>query len=99
MADAPAPTRPHFYRSVHRLGNVAVFRHAQAQMDRLGITTHLFERALLTPTRPDVMDGADVLWRERDGVRIVVLTDPTPNVGAKLVKTVYRVEQQARARR
>ena len=45
------------------------------------------------------MDGADVLWRERDGVRIVVLTDPTPNVGAKLVKTVFRVEQQARARR
>ena len=74
-------------------------RHAQAQMDRLGITTHLFERALLTLTRPDVMDGADVLWRERDGVRIVVLTDPTPNVGAKLVKTVFRVEQQARARR
>ena len=99
MTDTPAPTRPHFYRSVHRLGNVAVSRHAQAQMDRLGITTHLFERALLTPTRPDVMDGADVLWRERDGVRIVVLTDPTPNVGAKLVKTVFRVEQQARARR
>jgi hypothetical protein len=32
------------------------------------------------------------------GIRIVILTDPTPNVGAKLVKTVYRVKLQARSR-
>jgi hypothetical protein len=29
-------------------------------------------------------------------VRIVILTDPTPNAGAKLVKTVFRVQAQAR---
>ena len=62
-----------------------------------GITREAFDKALLHPTRADVPDGADVLWRERDGVRIVILTNPTPNTGAKLVKTVYRIERQARA--
>jgi hypothetical protein len=47
--------------------------------------------------RPDVPDGLDILWRERDGLRIVILTNPTPNIGAKLVKTVYRVEKHASA--
>jgi hypothetical protein len=47
---------------------------------------------------PDIRDGADVLWRERDGLCIVIVTNPTPNVGAKLVTTVHRIERQARAR-
>jgi hypothetical protein len=36
--------------------------------------------------------------RERDGIRLVIFTNSTPNTGAKLVKTVYRVEAQAKAR-
>jgi hypothetical protein len=44
----------------------------------------------------DVPDANDILWRERDGIRLVILTNPTPNLGAKLVKTVYRVEAQAK---
>ena len=90
-------TRTHFYRDVARLGKVAVSRHAQANMIADGITQEAFDTALLHPTRPDIPDGADVLWRERDGLRIVILTNPTPNTGAKLVKTVYRIERQARA--
>jgi hypothetical protein len=90
-------TRTHFYRNVPRLGNVAVSRHAQSQMINAGITQEAFDKALLQPTRADVSDGVEVLWRERDGLRIVILTNPTPNMGAKLVKTVYRVERQARA--
>lgn len=89
----------HFFRGVRGLGNVAVSRHAQARMAEDGIHPDAFTRALLEPTRPDVRDGADVLWRERDGLRIVILTNPTPNLGAVLVKTVYRVERQASARR
>jgi hypothetical protein len=88
----------HFYEAVKGLGNVAVSRHAQARMEADGIPQEAFDRTLLEPTRPDVPDGADILWRERDGLRIVILTNPTPNVGAKLVKTVYRVQRQARAR-
>ena len=88
----------HFYRDVKRLGNVAVSRHAQAQIAENGIPPELFEKVLLEPNKPDVPDGMDVLWRERDGLRIVILTNPTPNTGAKLVKTVYRVQRQARAR-
>jgi hypothetical protein len=68
-------------------------------MEAEAISQQAFDRALLEPVRPDVPDGLDILWRERDGLRIVILLDPTPNVGAKLVKTVYRVQDQARATR
>ena len=87
----------HFYRDVPNLGNVAVSRHAQARMQEDGISQEVFDRTLLQPTCPDVPDGMDVLWRERDGLRIVIITNPTPNRGAKLVKTVYRVQRQASA--
>jgi hypothetical protein len=89
----------HFYRDVKGLGNVAVSRHAQARMEADGISQEAFDRTLLDPTRPDVRDGAEVVWRERDGLRLVILTNPTPNVGAVLVKTVYRVQRQASAPR
>lgn len=89
----------HFFCNVRGLGNVAVSRHAQARIAEDGIHPDAFTRALLDPTRPDVRDGADVVWRERDGMRIVILINPTPNLGAVLVKTVYRVERQASAHR
>ena len=87
----------HFYRDVPRLGNVAVSRHAQQRAEEDGISQDAFDRVLLTPIQPDVEEGADILWRERDGIRLVILTKPTPYAGAMLVKTVYRVEAQARA--
>ena len=89
----------HFYRDVPRLGNVAVSRHAQSQMEMAGISQGQFDQALLQPTRPDVAEGNDIIWRERDGLRIVILTNPIPNSGARLVKTVYRVKPQAQATR
>lgn len=89
----------HFYRDVPGLGNVAVSRHAQARAAEDGISQEAFERVLLSPLKPDVQEGADILWRERDGIRLVILTNPTPNTGAKLVKTMFRVEEQARVRR
>ena len=67
-------------------------------MEEDNISQESFERVLLTPVKPDLKDGADILWRERDGIRIVILEYPTPPTGAKLVKTVYRVEAQAKAR-
>jgi hypothetical protein len=94
---AEPEVRNHFYRDVPKLGNVAVSRHAQASMIADGITQEAFDKALLQPTRPDVPDGADILWRERDGLRIVILANPSPPTGSKLVKTVYRIEKQARA--
>jgi len=88
----------HFYRNVTGLGNVAVSRHAQERMEADGISQQAFDRVLFTPVNPDIPDGTDVVWRERDGLRIVILTNPTPDRGAKLIKTVYRVEKQAGAR-
>jgi hypothetical protein len=88
----------HFYRNVPKLGNVAVSRHAQARAEEDGISQETFDKVLLEPIQPDIPDGTDILWRERDGIRLVILTNPVPNTGAKLVKTVYRVEAQAKAR-
>jgi hypothetical protein len=85
----------HFYRDVPGLGNVAVSRHAQARLEAEGISQELFDQVLLDPIRPDIREGADILWRERDGVRLVILTNPTPNHGAVLIKTAFRVEKQA----
>jgi hypothetical protein len=88
----------HFYRDVIGLGNVAVSRHAQAQIENNGIPIEAFEKTLLQPVQPDIPDGLDILWRQRAGLRIVILTNPTPDLGAKLVKTVYRIKEQASAR-
>ncbi len=87
-----------FYRDVRGLGHVAVSRHALKRVAEQGISKELFEKVLLQPIRKDVPDGLDVVWRERDGIRIVIALYPTPDRGAKLVKTVYRVKLPASAR-
>ena len=85
----------HYFPDVPGLGNVAVSRHAQARMVEDGISEHELKEALLNgSTTPD---GHDVLWREKDGVRVVILRQPTPFKGAMLAKTVYRVRPAARA--
>jgi hypothetical protein len=77
------------------LGNVALSRHAQDRMAQDGISEQDFADALL---RGDTIpDGQDVVWREKDGVRIVILREPTPFKGAMLVKTVYWIKAAARA--
>ena len=88
----------HFYRNVPKLGNVAVSRHAQKRMEEDKISPKAFEHVLLTPVKQDIRDGNDILWRERGGIRIVILENPIPSTGAKLAKTVYRIEAQAKAR-
>ncbi len=89
----------HFFRDVPRLGNVAVSRHAQERMVEQGISEQRFIKALLEPLGEDIPEAPGILWREREGLRIVVITNPTPNRGAKLVKTVYLIQGQANARR
>jgi hypothetical protein len=89
-----AQLKKHFYSDVPRLGNVAVSRHAQERMMDTGIPEPMFERVLFSGL--DTPISTNLVWREKDGLRIVVLTNPTPNVGAKLVKTVYRVKAPAR---
>lgn len=36
------------------------------RMEEDNISQESFERVLLTPVKPDLKDGADILWRERD---------------------------------
>lgn len=84
----------HFYRNVPNLGNVAVSRHAQERIMEARISEPMFERILLCGL--DTPIGTNVVWREKDGRRLVILVNPTPNIGAKLVKTVYWVKAPAR---
>jgi hypothetical protein len=54
-------------------------------------------RVLFHPVKPDIPQSHEIVWCERDGIRIIILTNPKPNSGAKLVKTAYRIEPQANA--
>ena len=87
----------HYFADVPGVGNVAVSRHAQERMVRDGISEEDFKDALLRGTT--IPDGQEVVWREKDGVRVVILRKPTPFKGATLATTVYRVKAAARARR
>jgi hypothetical protein len=85
----------HYFPDVPGLGNVALSRHAQERMIRDGISDDAFRDALFNGKT--IPDGHDVVWREKDGVRVVILRQPTPFKGAMLAKTVYRVQMVARA--
>jgi hypothetical protein len=86
----------HYFPDVPGLGNVALSRHAQERLVSDGISEEDVRDALFNgKTTPD---GQDVVWREKDGVRVVILRQPTPFKGAMLAKTVYRVQAQAVAR-
>lgn len=90
--------RKHFYPNVKGLGNVAISRHAQREMDKDGISQQEFENVLLAKKPQDVPDGQQILWRQGDGIRIVIILHPEPPSGAVLVKTVYRIKPQAKVR-
>jgi len=83
----------HYFPNVPGLGNVAVSRHAQDRMREDGIGESTFRDALTEGET--IADGHDVVWREKHGIRIVILRKPEPFAGAMLVKTVYRVDGAA----
>lgn len=87
----------HYFPDVPGLGNVAVSRHAQERMTQDGISETDFRDVLWHGAT--IPDGQDVVWRQKDAVRIVILRRPTPFRGAMLATTVYRVQAAARARR
>jgi hypothetical protein len=82
------PYLQHFFRDVPGLGSVAVSRHAQKRAEESGITEKQFTDALLTGQT--IPDGLNEVFREKNGVRVVILLKPTPDRGARLVKTVFR---------
>jgi hypothetical protein len=90
-------TMDHYFPNVPGLGNVAVSRHAQDRILDEGIAESTFRDALLHGET--IPDGQAVIWREKHGIRIVILRKPEPFAGAMLVKTVYRVQGAAQARK
>ncbi len=58
----------HYFPNVPGLGNVALSRHAQERMVEDGVSENEVKEALLRgTTKPD---GQEVVWREKDGVRV-----------------------------
>ena len=80
----------HFFDDVPGMGNVVLTRHAQDKARQEGISEEEVERALVRGQ--DTPDGMDIVFREYKGLRLVVVVNPTPNRGAKVVKTLYRVQ-------
>jgi hypothetical protein len=87
----------HYFSNVPGLGNVALSRHAQERMVQDGISENELEEALLRgATTPD---GQEVVWREKDGVRVVILRKATPFRGAMLETIIYRVKAAAKVQK
>jgi hypothetical protein len=89
----------HYYEDVPGLGNVVISRHAQARMEEFSLSQAALERVLLQPNPKDMRESNGILWRERDGIRLVIIEKPEPFSGAMLVKTVYRIEDRLKARK
>ena len=82
----------YYYEDIPGLGNVTLSRHAQEKAREHHISEQHVEMVLYRGR--DTPDG-DSTWREHNRIRLVIIT-PTPFRGSKLVKTMYRVEAQAR---
>lgn len=87
----------HYWHDVPGLGNVAVSRHAQEKMLEQGVDETRFADCLHKGT--DTPDGLEAVWREKNGLRLVILLQPKPFRGAKLVKTAYLVKAQEKAKK
>jgi len=62
------------------LGHVAISRHALAKAESLGITQAVLESTLREGS--DTPDGFDIVLRELNNIRLVVLLKPEPFKGA-----------------
>jgi hypothetical protein len=87
----------HYYENVPQLGNVALSRHTQDRLAADGVTDETVADVLANGDT--IPDGQDVVWREKDGVRLVIVKRPTPFRGAALATTGFRVKEQLRSRR
>jgi hypothetical protein len=86
----------HYFEDVPGVGNVAVSRHAQDRAAEDSISEETFSDVLLNGTTTP--DGQAVIWREKNGVRIVIVTRPEPFRGAALATTTFRIKPQAKTR-
>jgi hypothetical protein len=77
-----------YFEKVPGLGPVAVSRHAQERAKDSGITEKQFEDALFKGD--EIPDGMSEVFRDRNGIRVVILLKPEPFRGAVLVKTVFK---------
>ncbi len=86
----------HYYPDVRGLGNVALTRHAQEQLEAAGVSDH--DVAEVLQHGKDTPDGVGVVWRRFKGIRLVILLKPEPFRGAVLVKTAYREQNNFKAK-
>ena len=81
-----------YYTNVPKLGNVVLSRHCQAKMLIEEISEEKFEDVLFNGVWEE--EGFDVLRIEKDFIRLIIVMNPKPFSGARVVKTLYRVKSQ-----
>jgi len=82
------------YENVPGFGSVVLSHHAQRKAAEQRINDATVEKVLFKGRdRPD----GEATWREHTEVRLVIIR-PTPWRGEWLVKTMFRVQAQAKAR-
>jgi hypothetical protein len=86
----------HYFENVPGIGNVAISRHAQTRAVEDSISEATFADALVNGST--IPDGHGVVWREKNGVRIVIVKRPEPFRGAALATTAFRVKCQEKAK-
>jgi hypothetical protein len=87
----------HVYENVPGIGDLVISRHAQIELATDNIKQEDIDRILFEEYE-DVPDGIGVMWRQRCGVRLVIVLKPQPFRGAALVVTGYRIQGQKRVR-
>lgn len=85
----------HYYSGVPGLGNVAVTHHARSRAEALKVDEAAFLAALGGRETPD---AGHVVWREANGVRVIVNRRPEPFSGAAVAITVMRVRRNERVK-
>jgi hypothetical protein len=69
------------YRNVpHLSGNVVLTNHVLDKLETGVVPLDMFEQALLRPGVRDHYESSRKIWRERDGVRLIIALEPDVNV-------------------
>jgi hypothetical protein len=79
--------------NVMSLGNAHIGRDALKNLRKEAISEEQFRKVLFQPRQPDIPSGQNIVHREGDGLRIVILLKPTPYLGSAEITMIHRIEQ------
>ena len=82
--------RKYYYSNIPHLGNIAVSRHAQSRLDEYKISQSIFEDILYNGK--ETKEGFNILHKDSHGIRLIIILNPDPPTGAKLISTIIKLK-------